>query len=250
MKEMTKMDESIIDEYHSFVNDIFKDRDVFKKYWLDFFQLKDKEAQNTLMKVCQLIHFMKQLDSCNIPYHDSIDFIMITSIIELLQTTKYNKTSHCRDKFRRFFREYLNDNEKIRLLHSISVAKGNRYRPFCFRGDECVSQYNNETCKFEFGEDCPIKNNEGMKESLDGICNFLYNIRSQFVHSGRLPIFSSPEKSPILIHDVYDYYIINGTEYRVGISLSVKFLYDTIVKNFQTMLDKYLEHYRNTPNPP
>lgn len=276
-------DEKLIDEYYNFVKNIFESKEVFRKYWDEFLQLDDRKARTTFKKICQNI-FIKQFDKHKIPNHEFVDFIMITSVIELLQTTveyqtfnewleiankestnekncktlwnDYNKVHGCSGKFRRFFLNYLGKDEKIRLLRMMRIPSDDKIVPFCYQGFSCDYKYKKEWCNYEVDpSECPIvKDKRQMRDSINKLCNLLYSMRNQFVHAGRIPIFAIPSKPLLDIIDftnvvsITDYVDTKEYEGLIINEVSVEFLYSLLAKNLLKMLDSYLLQKRKPEN--
>lgn len=57
---VTNIDERIIEEYWTFVEDIIESKEDFQQYWNDFLKLEDRNARTVLMRVCQNIFHIKQ----------------------------------------------------------------------------------------------------------------------------------------------------------------------------------------------
>ena len=264
------MSNELADEYFGFVEDIFQSKEVFKKYWDEFLKLEDRAERVTFLKVCQNIALIKQFDKNEIPTHEFIDFIMLTSIIELLQTTTkyqtfdewletvdksiinakkcksllndYNKIHGCSGKFRRFFIDYLDDEEKISLLGRIKISSDNtssngKIVAFCYLGNICDSQINESWCNIEVErtEGPIVQDKRKLKKSLTELCNFLYEMRNQFVHAGRIPIF--PTANVNFVSDFYETRIYKGVIIN---ELTIEFLYSLVAKYLSKLLDSYL----------
>jgi hypothetical protein len=265
------------DTVYNGVNEYFDSKETFLEYWERFKQLKDAKARQTLDNICQNIRLIKELEDSEFELPQQMALIVITSIIEALHTTvpfqnfgewlsrhpmcktmdcrrlwgKYNEVFGCSHKFRKFFLKYLTNYEKADLIRKIMIViDGATYVPFCYQGEVCKisDEYENSDfytpqCKFTVNSgDCTlIKNERKMKNVLRKFCNFLYSLRRQFLHEGRLSFFITKihSKLPVLaIHDV-----VKTREHTGWITnwLSTEFLLSLLKRNLQRMLGDYCE---------
>lgn len=108
---------------------------------------------------------------------------------------EYNRIHGSAEKFRAFFSKYLTKDEKIKLMKSVQFlgGEGKEFFPlFCFKGAEC--HVNHSYCTFDRNkEKCPVYVSEKrMSESIRECANFLYEMRSKFVHEAKLFLFPKP----------------------------------------------------------
>lgn len=267
MKVEDKIDESV-DEYYPLVSDIFKDKDNLKDIWLRFSQFEDYRITIPL-RVCQIIACMKQLDPKKIGA-DAFRLILATSIIELLNTEVeyqdfatwlsqnrkkvenksclqawniYNRVHGCSGKFRKFFK-LLTKKEKTEVVPTVQTRHGNRFAPLCHQDDDSCFWRDSAFCNYHFYESqCPmLKNDRILNKALKEFGNFLYTMRSQFVHSGRIPILARPLPKDIAgMSSVYDYYEMRDYKGPVLINLRSDALYALLVKYLPEMFESYLK---------
>lgn len=108
---------------------------------------------------------------------------------------EYNKIHGCAEKFRTFFTKYLTKEEKIELMRSVQFWKGaeKEFFPlFCFKGVEC--QVNHSFCTFDVDKTkCPAyASKRRMQRGIRECADFLYTLRSKFVHEAQLFFLPKP----------------------------------------------------------
>lgn len=149
--------------------------------------------------------------------------IMVASIVELLNSNKdfvrfdewikqegknkeiqergvdlwheYNKIHGSAEKFRAFFIKYLTREEKIELMKSVQFWRRDdkEFFPlFCFKGVEC--QVNHSFCAYDGDKmKCPTYVSERrIQRGIRECANFLYTLRSKFVHEAKLFFLPKP----------------------------------------------------------
>jgi hypothetical protein len=184
----------------------------------------------TLYHVAQFSVFLEKIEETYQTMHEHnrmlIDIdrvLMVASIIELLNSSEefvrfdkwcklkpnigelekrgislwhdYNKIHGSAQKFRNFFTNYLNEDEKIGLMRSVQFLKkeDREFFPlFCYKGVQCNVKHS--YCTFDNDKlQCPAYTssktlNKGMKECA----NFLYTLRSRFIHEAKLFLLPKP----------------------------------------------------------
>ena len=282
-----KINRMFASDYFPFVNDIFNSEEELRGIFEKFQQFEDFRKTIPL-RLCQVIKLKKDLDKFEIP-SDGLKLILLTSIIELIRTFepyidfakwyenrkkelgkmkcstawhKYNETYGSGHKFREFF-DYLERHEKIILLTSIMILINDKLLPFCYeeKNEEiCIEKepiYLSECHYFNITNKCPLFENDIiLNRGIRAFSRFLYVMRNQFVHMGRLPVFArdlspySPRGGGLLynkrifphfqvsvVGDVYD---MDGKTINVSIELSVDKLYRLLVKYLPSLINDYL----------
>ena len=107
----------------------------------------------------------------------------------------YNRIHGSAEKFRTFFEEYLTKEEKIKLMKSVQFWRKEEkefFPLFCFKGVEC--HVGHTYCTFDTNkEKCPAYVSERrMRRGIIECANFLYTLRSRFVHGAELFLFPKP----------------------------------------------------------
>jgi hypothetical protein len=107
----------------------------------------------------------------------------------------YNKIHGSAHKFRRFFDKYLTKDEKIRLIKSVQFWKPEEksfFPLFCFKGDACNVQHSH--CTYDTQkEECPAQKSDRVTHlGIEECANFLYALRSEFVHEAKLFFLPKP----------------------------------------------------------
>jgi hypothetical protein len=183
---------------------------------------------------------------------------------------EYNEKFGCSGKFRRFFgnEEYVNRDEQINLLRSVSAfrRKGNSYvftHPFCYEEKCPTVPSESGTCPGRKEEKqqqvlyecdykkCPLPTDDRkLKNGISQFAEYLYEVRSRFVHGAVLPNLPSGKKTLFSHGDN----MITMREYRfrksggrakilrVFFNLGPKQLEDILNRNFMKLLDAYIKN--------
>jgi len=273
------MPNSLDYEYHPF-SDILT-REDFNDIVKQFSKYKDDKKDIPFMVGQMLAIFDK------IKFDDfllsGISLVLITSIIELLTLKiehipfdrwykrnpelvdslncidswkEYNKIHGAAKRFRAFFHS-LNINTKISLLTKIRREnKSGIFTPFCYINNErcihgtvyCNGVYDINSCD-------AYTDDEKLYSGMNKIGNYLYNIRSKFVHESKIPVFSNIEEAYNMLNETDDVRIRAGYLYdasftfwlnedgkmiRYESNLKVEELYEVLKSNLKRLFCEYL----------
>jgi len=155
----------------------------------------------------------------------------------------YNRIHGSAEKFRTFFKEYLTKDEKIKLMKSVQFyqKKEKEFFPlFCFKGLEC--NVNHSYCTFNTSKEKCLayisdrRISTGMKECA----NFLYAMRSRFVHEAKLFFFPKPLPKGVggssWLVDYVEYEFITKNYLHKG-----SIMLDLFSSRFTELVKKYLK---------
>ena len=224
-----------------------------------------------IIQVCQLIGFKEPLTS-------GLQLILLTSIIELLNTKEYvkfpswykknieiYKEIDCHKAYGEWEKQYstsknfrnffygLTKEEKVNLLTKMYIQheEENFYAPFCYHGQEqCF--YGSISCKGENSlYECLTHTNEKhINEGIKRFANVLYGLRSNFVHKAKIPMFSEPNP-PLKVGEyvlqvgrMTAWSILRTNEYTgwCSMTLYADDLYELVLKYLKKMfIDYYAE---------
>lgn len=239
----------------------------------------------TLYHVAQFLYFLNRFQDVYSTLDDYVRslvdinrLIMMASIVELLNSAKdfvtfdkwvkqkgkncelgkkgckiwheYNKDHGSAEKFRTFFKDYLTKEEKIRLMKSVQFYQKKRrdFLPlFCFKGPECNVQYS--YCTFDSGkEGCPAYvSKRRMDKGIKECANFLYALRSRFVHEAKLFFLPRPLPKGVggssWLFDYLEYKFATGACFKGTIMMelfSAQFT-ELVQKNLKALMINYVE---------
>jgi len=165
---------------------------------------------------------------------------------------EYNRFHGSAEKFRAFFKEHLSKDEKIKLMKSVQFYLGEekKFFPlFCYKDAEC--NVGLSYCTFDTDKErCPAytstkRINRGVREFAD----FLYTMRSKFVHEARLFLLPTPlpkgTAGSSWLFDFFEY------EFKSARKLSYKGMLrfgllsglftELVQKYLKALMDKYIE---------
>jgi len=164
---------------------------------------------------------------------------------------EYNRKHGAAEKFRTFFKEYLTKDEKIKLMKSVQFYRKEKkefFPLFCFKGTEC--NVNHSYCAFDANKrKCPAytsdrRINRGIRECA----NFLYTMRSRFVHEAKLFFLPKPLPEGVggssSFVDYLQYKFITKDYFHKGTIMLNLFSHqfaDLVQKYLMATLDKYIE---------
>ena len=174
----------------------------------------------------------------------------------------YEEEFGCSSKFRKFFQKYLTKKEKIELLESIRFyikldtdSKSSKLVPmFCFKENVCrLAPYYSCPRQNYDRKDCPICENEKtLKKSLDEFAEFLYALRSNFVHNAIIFDLASPKSVThhngvtmdmgLATYIQYRFRKIKRPEYKgtIFLELTANHLENILNRNFKKLLNNYI----------
>lgn len=165
---------------------------------------------------------------------------------------KYNKTHGCSGKFRRFFKNYLSQDENINLIKSVLSKTKIRTAPtsqllvphFCYE-DKCNVQF--LRCNFDRNKaECPLFNSPSkLRKAIKDFSNFLYSLRNSFVHEANIVLLSEVDDEGIPI-PLLEY--IPRKKANLVIGLAPEQLETLLEKNFTKLLDAYFNNKRTHRN--
>ena len=218
----------IVDDFSTVFHTIFKDRGELIKYRMKFMDINSIEIFNGILRLIRLHYKFNKID---VDKNDDLRVLLdmnkllfMTTIVEVLlskekhisfdkwlnkvlskENTKcqklwqdYIEIHGASKKFRTFFLEFLNKDEQIKLMKNIQLfqkdEKGEiEVIPLCsYNSEDCnLSQFK---CNYDINQmNCPAyDNNKYMKKPLKECADFLYYIRSKFVHEAQLYLFPEP----------------------------------------------------------
>ena len=175
---------------------------------------------------------------------------------------KYEEEYGCSSKFRNFFQKYLTKKEKVKLLESIRYyvksntdsSSSNLVPMFCFEENVCrLAPYHSCPMQNYDTKDCPIcKDEKALKKSLNEFAEFLYTLRSNFVHNAIIFDLASPQSvthsngvtmdMALATYIQYHFKKINRPEYKGNIllELTANHLESILSRNFKRLLDNYI----------
>ena len=146
-----------------------------------------------------------------------------------------------RRKFIEFF-DNLSEDEIKEIIPQIkqnySKQKGKLlFAPFCFDENKCIDT-SGSTCNYNYNVvSCEmLKDKTIRKKAIKKFADHLYQIRSEFVHSSRLPLFPSPMPAGAAGSSVlYDNHRDKEYEY----SINIKNLYKLTMSKLEDLLNNY-----------
>ena len=162
-------------------------------------------------------------------------------------------------KFRTFFQEYLTKQEKIELLKSIRCynksdngSKSNLVPMFCFEENVCrLAPYYSCPMVNYNRKDCPICINEkSLKKSLNEFADFLYSLRSKFVHNAIMFDLASSQSAThpngvTMTMSLVMYVNKHRFRDRKRQKYTGNILLDLTAKNLETILNSYFKRLLN-----
>lgn len=166
----------------------------------------------------------------------------------------YNKIYGNRERFRNFFHS-IDKNKKISLLTKIRRRnKDGRNIHFCHVNRKDCYHGGAYNCKgINDISNCPAYNRpRTLKKGMTIFGNYLYTIRSKFVHESRMPTFSNIEeaynmlenmmKTGYIFEATYSFMLKeDGEMIRYQTKLEVKELYEVLKCNLKRLFSEYLE---------
>jgi len=168
----------------------------------------------------------------------------------------YNRIHGSAVKFRTFFQDYLTKDEKIRLIKSVQFYQKEKreFLPlFCFKGVKC--NLNHSYCNFDTNKTkCPVYASERqVRRGVKECANFLYTLRSRFVHEAKL--FSFPKPLPEGVGG--SSWLVDYTEYKfttrnylhqgpIMLGLFSNQLTELVKQYLKRMMQKYVETREET----
>jgi hypothetical protein len=217
----------------------------------------------TFFNIAQFCYFLDKIDESYNKANDYLRvlldtdrLIMIASVIELLNSREtyktfekwikqqkkkeehstdvirlfkeYHKIHGAAEKFRNFFDKFLTKDEKVHLMKSIQFWRKEErsFLPlFCFKVGEC--NFRHSYCEFDGDKArCPIYASElRMRRGIEECANFLYALRSRFVHEAKLANFPRPLPKGVAgsssLIDYVDYAFLNGRHFRGTIKIDL-----------------------------
>jgi len=170
---------------------------------------------------------------------------------------EYNRIHGSAEKFRTFFKEYLTKDEKIKLMKSVQFYLGREkefFPLFCHKGAEC--NVNHSYCTFDSNKErCPAYvSTKWMDSGVRECTNFLYTMRSKFVHEAKLFLLPKPLPEGSFgsswLFDFFEYKFITREYFYRG---TLKFglfsiLFTELVQKYlKALMEKYIEARRERP---
>jgi len=164
---------------------------------------------------------------------------------------EYNRIHGAAEKFRTFFNEYLTKEEKIKLMKSVQFYQRQRkefFPLFCFKGAECNVQYS--YCTFDARkEKCPAYVSEKrISKGIKEFANFLYTLRSKFVHEAKLFVLPKPLPQGVggssWLVDYFEYKFITRDYFYKGTIMLELFgiqFTELVQKYLKTIMNNYVE---------
>lgn len=174
--------------------------------------------------------------------------------------SKYEKEHGCSSKFRNFFQEYLTKKEKIELIKSISYyytseinSESNLVPMFCYEEKKCkTAPYYSCPIHTDDSNSCKICNDEkSLKKSINEFAEFLYTLRSNFVHNAIIFDLASPQSitrpngitmdAALVTYIQYKFRKIKKPEYKgmILLQLTADHLENILDHNFKNLLMNY-----------
>jgi len=269
--------EDSVKEYFRFFNEVYSSEKEMLEYCLKFQQIYQTpmRAFEEFFSLSQFYRAMKLMED------DFAKLIMIISLIEKLSSKKdyidfgewvsikrkenpswnetiekawssYNEEFGFSHKFRNFFRnpKYLNETEQLELLKSVYYYIKNADNSyslvslFCY--DEEVCRSVKTPCLFRLDKNCPaFKDKEIVKDGIKEFADFLYRLRSKFVHDALMFGLSGEAfgTTALLVTYVpYRFRYIKRPSYdgNVVLRLSGKKLEEILNSNFKKLLSEYI----------
>lgn len=241
----------------------------------------------TLYHVAQFSYFLdrvkdayKEVDEYSRILMDINRLIMMASIVELLNSKEdfvrfdkwveqegkddelrrkgvnvwhdYNRIHGSAEKFRTFFEEFLTKDEKIKLMKSVQFYRKERkefFPLFCFKGVEC--HVNHSYCTFDTDkEKCPAYVSEKrMSRGIRECANFLYTMRSRFVHEAKLFFLPKPLPEGVggssWLVDYVEYKFITKDFFHKG-SIMLELFSSQFIELVKKYLKKLMQRYIET----
>ena len=270
--------DSLVKEYFRFFIEVYSSEKEMLEYCLKFQQIH-KTPKRAFDEFFSLSEFYRAMKLMKI---DFIKLIMITSMIEKLSSKKdfmefsewvstkrkeniswnekiekawndYNEEFGCSHKFRNFFQnpKYLNEIEQLELLKSVFYYiknADNSYSPvslFCYNEEAC--RFVKTPCLFRLDRICPaLKDKKIVKDGIKEFANFLYHLRSNFVHDARMFRLSEEAFGTtafLWTYVPYNFRHIKRPLYtgRVLLRISVAELEQILNRNFKKLLNEYID---------
>lgn len=284
-KERTK--ETIQKSFRLFKGIYDSDQEMYE-YFLKFQRIYET-PENAFYEIFTLSEYYRAM---KIVKTDVLKIIMITSLIERLNSEKdfitfpewlrkndketnivtkktirqiyseYEKEYGCSGKFRSFFQNFLTKKEKIKLIQSVrffprlksGLNSPNLFPLFCFEESRCRPPPVQSCPLVSYDkQDCLICNDaKELKKVLDEFAEFLYTLRSKFVHDARMFALASPKS---VTHDNgvtismglwtyvdYSYRKLKKPKYKGGLFLDLNALHleKVLEHNFKKLLDNFV----------
>lgn len=256
--------------YKEIMNEYFEYED-YKKIWREFAEFGDKRITIPL-SVSQVVHACKAL-GFDKEILSGIHLILLTSIIEILTRrieyqdfsewysenrdeyeekkclkaySDYKNVHGITKNYRGFF-ENLPEEEQIRLIPTVEIFHEKRtLAPFCYQNKDVCFEPDEFRCIYVTGrKDCPlIKDKTVRRKGIRGFANFLYTLRSNFVHSARIPVFSSSLPGAAGRMDVYTHIESRGYSGGCIITLDIKYLHGLVMRYLPDLFHEYLTEVR------
>jgi hypothetical protein len=175
---------------------------------------------------------------------------------------KYAKEHGCSGKFRRFFQNFITKKEKVELIKSVrffpklksGLNSPNLFPLFCFEESRCNPPPLQSCPLVNYDQqDCLICSDaQELKKVLDEFAEFLYTLRSKFVHDARMFALASPntvthDNGATLSMSLWTYIDYNFRKLKrekyeglIMLDLTTRHLEGILKCNFKKMLDNFV----------